>query len=146
MIKSIKTIMRQDREPYHIPHRVQDVIPIQCVWPDGIFKVGSKFSKTYRFTDINYKVCYPTVREENLNISELILLSADELEEKKNDSIQKEGLLFGKIEDAVDEWEKQAKETIRLIDHSLLSHICLRPFAVPLMLAWSFLLSGEPWR
>ena len=37
MIKSIKTIMRQDREPYHIPRRVQDVIPIQCVWPDGIF-------------------------------------------------------------------------------------------------------------
>ena len=56
MIKSIKTIMRQDREPYRVPRRVQDVIPIQCVWPDGIFKVGSKFSKTYRFTDINYKV------------------------------------------------------------------------------------------
>lgn len=56
MIKSIKAIMRQDREPYHIPRRVQDVIPIQCVWPDGIFKVGIKFSKTYRFTDINYKV------------------------------------------------------------------------------------------
>ena len=51
MIKSIKTIMRQDREPYRIPRRVQDVIPIQCVWPDGIFKVGIKFSKTYRFTD-----------------------------------------------------------------------------------------------
>ena len=48
--------MRQDREPYRIPRRVQDVIPIQCVWPDGIFKVGIKFSKTYRFTDINYKV------------------------------------------------------------------------------------------
>ena len=56
MIRSIKTIMRQDREPYRVPRRVQDVIPIQCVWPDGIFKVGVKFSKTYRFTDINYKV------------------------------------------------------------------------------------------
>ena len=56
MIRNIKTIMRQDREPYRIPRRVQDVIPIQCVWPDGIFKVGIKFSKTYRFTDINYKV------------------------------------------------------------------------------------------
>ena len=47
--------MRQDREPYRVPRMVQDVIPIQCVWPDGIFKVGIKFSKTYRFTDINYK-------------------------------------------------------------------------------------------
>ena len=48
--------MRQDRVPYYIPRRVQDVIPIQSIWPDGIFKVGMKFSKTYRFTDINYKV------------------------------------------------------------------------------------------
>ena len=57
MIKSIKTIMRQDREPYRVPRRVQDVIPIQTIWPDGIFRVGgTKFSKTYRFTDINYKV------------------------------------------------------------------------------------------
>ena len=56
MIKSIKTIMRQDRVPYYIPRRVQDVIPIQSIWPDGIFKVGMKFSKTFRFTDINYKV------------------------------------------------------------------------------------------
>ena len=44
MIKSIKAIMRQDREQYRIPRRVQDVIPIQAVWPDGIFKVGNKFS------------------------------------------------------------------------------------------------------
>ena len=51
MIKSVKTIMRQDREPYRIPRRVQDVIPIQTIWADGIFRVGSKFSKTYRFTD-----------------------------------------------------------------------------------------------
>ena len=66
MIKSIKAIMRQDREPYRVPRRVQDVIPIQCVWPDGIFKVGVKFSKTYRFTDINYKVCllYTSTRRE----------------------------------------------------------------------------------
>lgn len=56
MIKSIKAIMRQDREQYRIPRRVQDVIPIQAVWPDGIFKVGNKFSKTYRFSDINYMV------------------------------------------------------------------------------------------
>ncbi len=56
MIKSIKNIMRQDREPYRVPRRVQDVIPIQTIWPDGIFRVGNKFSKSYRFTDINYQV------------------------------------------------------------------------------------------
>ena len=73
MIRSIKTIMRQDREPYRVPRRVQDVIPIQCVWPDGIFKVGVKFSKTYRFTDINYKVAGQEDKETMFrNYSELL--------------------------------------------------------------------------
>ena len=58
--------------------------------------------------------CYPTVREENLNISGLIVLSVNELSKKERDSVQKEELLFSKIENAVAEWEKQAKETIRL--------------------------------
>ena len=29
MMKSIRTLVRQDREKYVIPRRVQDVIPIQ---------------------------------------------------------------------------------------------------------------------
>lgn len=56
MLKSIKTMMSQDRERYRIPRRVRDVIPIRCVWPDGVFRVGRKFSKTFRFSDINYMV------------------------------------------------------------------------------------------
>ena len=36
--------------------KVQDLIPIKCIWPDGIFKIGNKFSKTYKFSDINYLV------------------------------------------------------------------------------------------
>ena len=35
---------------------MQDTIPIKRVWPDGIFQVGSKFSKTFKFSDINYSV------------------------------------------------------------------------------------------
>lgn len=56
MIKSIKTIMKQDQERYRIPRRIRDVIPVSQVWNDGIFKVGNKYSKTFRFTDINYMV------------------------------------------------------------------------------------------
>ena len=56
MSRGLGDVYKRQREPYRVPRRVQDVIPIQCVWPDGIFKVGVKFSKTYRFTDINYKV------------------------------------------------------------------------------------------
>ncbi len=57
MIKSIQTIMRQDKERYRVPRRVQDLIPITYIWNDGIFKSGGKFSKTFRFTDINYLRC-----------------------------------------------------------------------------------------
>ena len=77
MIRSIKTIMRQDREPYRIPRRMQDVIPIQCVWPDGIFKVGIKFSKTYRFTDINYKVAGQEDKETMFRVYSELLNSLD---------------------------------------------------------------------
>ncbi len=56
MIKSIKSILMQDRERYKVPRRVQDVIPISRIWNDGIFMVGKKYAKTFRFTDINYMV------------------------------------------------------------------------------------------
>lgn len=73
MMKSIKAIMQQDRERYRIPRSVHDVIPINCIWNDGIFKVGNRFSKTYRFTDINYSVASREDKESMfLRYSELI--------------------------------------------------------------------------
>ena len=49
--------MRQDKEKFKIPKSVQQVIPIQTIWKDGIFLVGkNKYAKTYRFTDINFEV------------------------------------------------------------------------------------------
>lgn len=56
MMKSIRNLLRQDREKYVIPRRVQDVIPIQKIWEDGIFLTGGRYAKTFRFTDINYQV------------------------------------------------------------------------------------------
>ena len=35
---------------------MQDVIPIRRIWSDGIFLVGNRFAKTFKFTDINYMV------------------------------------------------------------------------------------------
>ena len=56
MLKSIKKLLTQEKEKYRIPRKVQDLIPIDCIWKDGIFRTGNKYSKTYRFTDINYQV------------------------------------------------------------------------------------------
>ena len=55
-MKRIKQIRKKDQEPYRVPKRVQDVIPIKCMWSDGIFLVGTRYSKTFKFTDINYMV------------------------------------------------------------------------------------------
>ena len=55
-MKAIKQVLRQDRESYHVPRRVQDVIPIRRIWSDGIFLVGNRYAKTFKFTDINYMV------------------------------------------------------------------------------------------
>ena len=40
-----------------VPKSVQDVIRIDAVYSDGIFMTGREhFSKTFKFTDINYAV------------------------------------------------------------------------------------------
>lgn len=57
MIKTLTTMLKQDKEKFVVPKGVQDCIPIYAIYDDGIFKVGKdKYSKTYRFTDINYAV------------------------------------------------------------------------------------------
>jgi len=56
MIKSVGKLFKQDKERYTVPRKVQDVIPVRRIWKDGIFMVGNKFAKTFKFTDINYFV------------------------------------------------------------------------------------------
>lgn len=57
MIKTLRNIFKQDNEKFTIPNSVQQAIPVQAIWQDGIFQVGrNKYSKTYKFTDVNYAV------------------------------------------------------------------------------------------
>ena len=44
------------KEKRKIPRTVQQSIPIDKLYRDGIFKCGHVFSKTWRFSDINYAV------------------------------------------------------------------------------------------
>ena len=48
-----------ERDTFSIPKSVQKSIPINKVYKDGIFQVSGKFSKTWRFFDVNYKVASP---------------------------------------------------------------------------------------
>ena len=57
MLKTLKMISRQEKEKLKVPRSVQDLIPVRTVYPDGIFEVAQgKYSRSYRFDDINYAV------------------------------------------------------------------------------------------
>ncbi len=73
MIKTLSQALRMDKERFKVPKSVQQAIPIQRIWPDGIFQQGTKFSKTYRFTDINYYIASKDNKTEMfLDYSELL--------------------------------------------------------------------------
>lgn len=58
MIKTLQNTLKQDKMKMKVPKSVQDAIPIQRIWGDGdgVFQFGTKFSKTIRFSDINYAI------------------------------------------------------------------------------------------
>lgn len=56
MIKTLNQILKSEKEPFKVPSSVQETIPIKKIWKDGTFQVGNKFSRTFRFTDVNYSV------------------------------------------------------------------------------------------
>ena len=56
MSNTFRKIRQAEKEGLKIPKSIQQAIPITKVYEDGIFKVGNYFSKTMRFTDINYRV------------------------------------------------------------------------------------------
>ena len=56
MIKTLRNLFKQDKEKFVVPKGVQDVIPVKAIYEDGIFLVGGKYAKSYKFEDINYAV------------------------------------------------------------------------------------------
>ena len=56
IIKTLAKAKKQEKTKLKIPRSVQEAIPIQRVWEDGIFQLGSRFSKSFSFTDINYQI------------------------------------------------------------------------------------------
>lgn len=56
MIKTLSNIFKQDREKFVIPRSVQQIIPIQTIWEDGIFRVSNnKFARTLQI--YRYQLC-----------------------------------------------------------------------------------------
>ncbi len=56
-MKSLKELFKRDKEKFVVPKNAQDIIPIKVIYDDGIFEVQkNKYSKSYKFIDINYAV------------------------------------------------------------------------------------------
>jgi hypothetical protein len=73
LIKTLRSLFKQDREKFVVPKTVQQAIPITAVYEDGIFVIGKKFSRTFRFDDINYAVASKEDKEAMfLEYSELL--------------------------------------------------------------------------
>ena len=73
-MKLLKKINKEEKEPVINVKGLQDIIPAKRIWKDGIFLFGkNKYSKTYRFNDINYAVASRSDKEGMfLNYSELL--------------------------------------------------------------------------
>ena len=74
MIKALQIIQKQEKEDFSVPKNIQQVIPVQRIWTNGIFLVGkNKYALTYKFTDINYAVASKEDKEAMfLDYSELL--------------------------------------------------------------------------
>lgn len=115
MIKSIKAILAQDKEKFKVPRKVQDLIPLKNIWPDGIFKVGNKFSKSFRFSDINYLVASREDKESMFLTYSELLNSLDSGATTKitinnhrlNRSDFEESILMPMKQDGLDEYRKE---------------------------------------
>ena len=109
-----------DREKFKVPRSVQQAIPIQRIWPDGVFQSGTKFSKSFRFSDINYAIASKEDKTEMfLDYSELLNALDSGASAKitlNNRRINKEefeaSLLLPMKSDGLDEYRKEYNEML----------------------------------
>ncbi len=121
MIKSVSKLLAQDKVPYKLPRKVQDIIPIQCIWSDGIVKTDNRFSKTWKFSDINYLVASKEDKERIVLSYSDLLNSLDSAaytkitinnRHMKRDDLE-ESILMPLVGDANDEYRKECNDMLR---------------------------------
>ena len=120
MIKTLHRTLKLEKEKFKIPKSVQRAIPIQRIWPDGIFQSGRLFSKSFRFTDINYSIASKEDKTEMfLDYSELLNALDSGASAKltiNNRRINKaefeQSILIPMKEDGLDEYRKEYNEML----------------------------------
>jgi hypothetical protein len=112
MIKTLKTLFKQDKERFIVPKSVQSIIPIKTIWKDGIFLVGkNKYAKTFKFEDINYTVASREDKEAMfLEYSEL--LNALDSGATTNKADFEKTILIAKNDDELDRYRKEYNQML----------------------------------
>lgn len=120
MLKSLQRVLKQDKERFVVPQSVQDTIPIRRIWPDGIFLCGNKYTKCWRFTDINYSIASKDDKTAMfLNYSELLNSLDTEATTKLticNRRLNREDfentILLKKMDDGLDHYRDEMNEML----------------------------------
>ena len=56
MIKGYEKLKKLNKSKLSIPRKAQDIVEADTIYKDGIFKLGNRYSMTYRFKDVNYSI------------------------------------------------------------------------------------------
>lgn len=107
-----------------VPKSVQDVIKIDAVYSDGIFMTGKeRFSKTFKFTDINYAVSSKEDKEANFLLYSEILNSLENgvstqitiVNRKLKKTELRELALLSDANDGKDKYRKEINEMLTML-------------------------------
>ena len=120
MIKTLTQTLKMDKERFTVPKSVQQAVPIHRIWQDGIFQVGNKYSKSFRFSDINYSIASKEDKTEMfLDYSDLLNALYSGATAKitlNNRRINKDefehSLLLPMKEDGLDEYRQEYNEML----------------------------------
>lgn len=67
MSKAQKRFTKQRKQKLKVRRSVQELIPVNSLWENGIFKSGNFYSKCYRFADINFRLASEEDKQGMLN-------------------------------------------------------------------------------
>lgn len=120
MIKSYVRFKKANKEKLKVPRSAQDILCIDTVYKDGIFRMGNRYSKSYRFQDINYSIASRSEKEalfldysELLNSFDSSMMVKITVNNRKIDLNEfKENILFKMREDPYNEYRKEYNDMI----------------------------------
>ena len=120
MLRSYQRLKQLNKEKMKVPKIVQEIIPIDTIYKDGIFRMGNKYSKSYRFLDINYSISSKEDKTELfLNYGELLnsldssIMAKITINNRKIDLQKfKEDILIPLQNDSIDKYRQEYNEIL----------------------------------